>query len=38
MLVAFVHEVEAQTGKSISASTAESLLTDVTRIETLLGC
>lgn len=38
ILGAFVHEVNAQTGKKISASTAASLIADATRIQTLLGC
>lgn len=38
ILGAFVHEVNAQTGKKISPSTAASLIAAATRIETLLGC
>ena len=38
ILGAFVNQVNAQTGKSISPGTAFSLTTDATRIKTLLGC
>jgi len=38
MLSAFINQVNAQSGKSISSGTAVSLITDTTRIETVLGC
>jgi streptogramin lyase len=38
VLGAFIHEVNAQTGKKISPESAASLVGDATRIETVLGC
>lgn len=38
MLNAFIHEVKAQSGKSIGASIAPSLITQATDIKNALGC
>jgi hypothetical protein len=38
ILRAFMREVQAQAGKSISPSTATSLIANATRINTLLDC
>jgi FIMAH domain len=37
-LTAFINQLEAQTGKSIPAVTANTLISQATHIETLLGC
>jgi hypothetical protein len=38
ILRAFINQAKAQTGKSIPATTAASLIADATRIKTVLGC
>ena len=38
VLSAFINQVKAQSGKSIDADTATTLITDATRIRTVLGC
>jgi streptogramin lyase len=38
ILYALIHEVNAQSGKSLDASTADALVADATRIRAVLGC